>query len=413
MGRARFNRFCRQQRAAAFACANSSAQSSLSSLSATILRAAYVKAAATSQSLCSTVFPACPNSSAQSPLSTLSATILRAAYVKAAATAQSLCPTAIPVSTDAVCQILAFLGLQAIHNIGHGECFWLSIADLIQVPPPVARALVHRWMQAHPMHRSNEHKHSLLAGALTQEWHVDAAVQLWKEELHNGRLVVHSPARVLVHYLPGYPPWCTPLCNIDAAAAQASCCLLCTAGHFERLSVLAPPRRTPPARSHPPAPQTGQPQLCKMLGGVLAATATPRHSAGPHRPVAGAAAIVDVLSDPPLAIGTSPLRLHPHDHHAGVSLTPDRCTQSSNSRSCSYASDFSGRCYCDSPRDRASALRPARPPTTSSAARRPARPQSASTAYNPNPAASVSESMWVQVQVHRPASATATAFGCH
>ena len=178
---------------------------------------------------------------------------------------------------------------------------------------------------------SNMHDHSVLAGALTQEWHVDATVQLWKEELHNGRLVVHSPARVLVHYLPGYLPWCTPLWNIAAAAAQATCCLLYTAGHFERLRVLAPPLRTPPAMSHPIASQTGQPQLCKTSGRDLAATATPSHSAGPDRPVAAAAAIVDVLSDPP-PVTTAPL--HPHDHHVGavsaVSLTPDRCTQLSS-----------------------------------------------------------------------------------
>ena len=55
------------------------------------------------------------------------------------------------------------------------------------MPPPVAPALVHRCMQEHPTHMSNmKHKKSLLTGAFTEEWHIDAAVQLWTWEFQGG-----------------------------------------------------------------------------------------------------------------------------------------------------------------------------------------------------------------------------------
>ena len=125
----------------------------------------------------------------------------------------------------------------AVPNTGEGDCFWLSLQDIVG-PPGAARCKVAGWLQDHPNHPAH-HEAALVAEAgLTTEWHVNATVQAYCASFPQGCFVFHQPSQCVVSYHPGSLP---RVLSVSADLLRESCpCLLYTecpgsTGHFERL----------------------------------------------------------------------------------------------------------------------------------------------------------------------------------
>ena len=85
----------------------------------------------------------------------------------------------------------------AVPNTGEGDCFWLSLQDIVG-PPGAARCKVAGWLQDHPNHPAH-HEAALVAEAgLTTEWHVNATVQAYCASFPQGCFVFHQPSQCCV-----------------------------------------------------------------------------------------------------------------------------------------------------------------------------------------------------------------------
>ena len=126
-----------------------------------------------------------------------------------------------------------------IPNAGGGQCFWLSVADILGSPGS-ARAQTACWSGSHPDHPSHESAAAVEQGCYANGWRVNATVQAHPNAFTAGLLVFHMPSALFVHYRVGSQPATLRidlnlhgpfqcLCLVYAQPASAS------VGHFERM----------------------------------------------------------------------------------------------------------------------------------------------------------------------------------
>ena len=99
-------------------------------------------------------------------------------------------------------QIWRSYGFQPLPNSGQGHCFWLSLTQNNKQEADRLREQVASWLKGYPRHPASPDGEPILAGCLTTEWHVDAAVQAGGGQLFRDLRVFHEPAGVLIKYAP-------------------------------------------------------------------------------------------------------------------------------------------------------------------------------------------------------------------
>ena len=126
-----------------------------------------------------------------------------------------------------------------IPNAGDGQCFWLSVADILGSPGS-ARAQTASWLRSHPDHPSHISAAAVEQGCYVNGWQVNATVQAHPNAFTAGLLVFHVPSALLVHYRVGSQPAAWRMDSNPYNPFQCLCLVYTqpastSVGHFERM----------------------------------------------------------------------------------------------------------------------------------------------------------------------------------